>query len=343
MCYKNALKNMKPLAHEVLRQLADGTFHSGEDLAAAARMSRGSVWYAIRELEAAGLVVYKVRGRGYRLAQAVSLLDAAAIVDALGAAARDFHVHVLDAVDSTNTQLLQLAGTGAPHGTIIVAERQQSGRGRMGREWVSGIGDGLTFSLLWRFEQGAGWLGGLSLAAGVAVVRALQRHGVGDVGLKWPNDILRRGCKLAGILIEMHGDALGPSAAVIGIGLNVRLSELARDRIDQAVADVESACGQAVNRNRLLADLLLELRAVLTGFAQQGLAPLREEWQRYHLYEGRAVAVKRPDGSIERGHAAGIAEDGALLLATPAGIRRYHSGDVSLRPDASRGAATESR
>jgi BirA family transcriptional regulator, biotin operon repressor / biotin---[acetyl-CoA-carboxylase] ligase len=322
---------MKSLAHSALRALADGEFHSGEAIAQTAGMSRGSVWHAMRELEAAGLTVYKVRGRGYRLSQPVDLLDAGAVRMALGTHAADFFVDVVDAVESTNTALLRRAAAGAPHATVLAAEWQTAGRGRMGRVWQSGIGGGLTFSVLWRFEQGAGWLGGLSLAAGIACMRVLRRYGVSDAGLKWPNDVLWRGCKLAGILIEMHGDALGPSTAIIGMGVNVRLTPAVRDRIDNAAADLETACGQPVARNRLLADLLVELRAVLCVFARDGLAPLRDEWRGYHLYEARRVMVKRADGAVDHGIAAGIADDGALLLETPAGVQRYHSGEVSLR------------
>lgn len=333
---------MKALAYSVLRALADGEFHSGEDLARSAGMSRASVWYAIRELEDARLTVYKVRGRGYRLAQAIALIDDQAVNVALGADARYFSVAVADAVASTNTALLQRAADGAAHGAVLAAEWQTAGRGRMGRPWQSGIGNGLTFSLLWRFDQGAAGLGGLSLAVGMAIVRVLRRNGAHEAGLKWPNDVLWHGCKLAGILIEMQGDALGPTAAVIGIGLNVRLSAAVRDRIDQAVGDVETACGHAIDRNALLAALLVELKGVLAAFAQGGLAELREEWRRCHLYEGRAVVVKRPDGSIEQGEVQGIAEDGALLLDTGNGVRRYHSGEVSLRaagPGAGSGVA----
>ena len=322
---------MKSLAHSVLRALADGEFHSGEALAQAAGMSRASVWHAIRELEAAGLTVYKVRGRGYRLEVSMELLDAGAIVRALGDRAADFTVEVVDTIASTNTALLQKPH--ARHATVLAAESQTAGRGRLGRAWQSGIGGSLTFSLLWRFERGAGWLGGLSLAAGVATVRVLRRHGMAEAGLKWPNDILWRGCKVAGILIDMQGDALGPSTAIIGIGVNVRLPASVRERIDHGVADVETASGSPVDRNHLLAELLVELRATLSAFAREGLVPLREEWREYHVYEGRRVEVRRPDGAAERGVAAGIADDGALLLETSRGVQRYHSGDVSLRPE----------
>ena len=322
---------MKALAHAVLRTLADGEFHSGATLAAAAGMSRASVWHAIRELETGGLTIYKVRSRGYRLSAPVDVLDGDRIRDRLGAHASRFALDVRGAVASTSSALLEAAAHGAPTGRVIVAELQTAGRGRLGRPWLSGIGASLTFSLLWRFERGAGWLGGLSLAVGIAVARVLRREGARDVGLKWPNDVLWHGCKLAGILIELHGEAMGPSAAVIGIGLNIRLPEHLRDGIDQPVTDVERACGAAVDRNALLAALLAELAAVLDAFADGGLAPLREAWLAYDLNAGREVLLRRADGSTESGIAQGIAEDGALLLATPDGVRRYHSGEVSLR------------
>lgn len=327
---------MKRLAHSVLRALASGEFRSGEALAVAAGMSRAAVWHAIRELESAGLVIYKVRGRGYRLAQPLDVIDEATVAAALGDHAALFRLEVAGSVESTNTLLSQHAAAGAPNGAVVVAECQTAGRGRMGRVWQSAVGTSLTFSLLWRFEQGAGWLGGLSLAVGLAVVRVLRQYGARDAGLKWPNDVVWHGCKIAGILIELQGDALGPSAAVIGVGLNIRLTPALREHIDQAVADVESARGGAVERNRLLADLLIELGAVLKAFAQDGLAHLGEEWRKYDVYAGRAVQVKRPDGSIDHGVANGIAADGALLLDTDSGPRTYHSGEVSLRLAAER-------
>lgn len=315
-----------------MRTLADGAFHSGEALAEAAGRSRAAVWHAIRDLEAGGLVVYKVRGRGYRLQQPLDVLDAAQLARCLGPAASRFTLLLPGEVDSTNTALLSQAAAGAPAGTVIAAEAQTAGRGRMGRAWASALGTSLTFSLLWRFEQGAGWLGGLSLAAGLAVVRVLRARGVPDAGLKWPNDVVWRGCKLAGILIELQGEAMGPSAAVIGVGLNVRLSTAVRDGIDQAVSDVERASGAPVERNALLAAVLVELAAVLDTFARAGLTPLREEWMACDAYAGREVQVRRADGRVEAGIARGIAEDGALLLANATGIARYHSGEVSLRP-----------
>ena len=323
---------MKPLTAGVLARLADGGFHSGEALARSLEVSRASVWNAVRDLEATGIEVYKVHGRGYRLPYPVSLLDRAAVERHLGAQAGRFALDIRDTVDSTNTALIERAAQGAPGGTVLAAEWQAAGRGRLGRAWHAGVGEALTFSLLWRSARGAGALSGLTLAVGVALARALQSAGAGGVALKWPNDILWRGGKLAGVLTELQGDALGPTAVVIGIGINVRLSEATRARIGQATADLETACEAAPDRNRLLAGVLIELDGVLEAFDRDGFAPLREEWLQRHAQQGRRVTLTLPDGARRSGHARGVAEDGAFLLETRAGIQRFHSGEISLRP-----------
>lgn len=323
---------MKALTCSVLKSLADGEFHSGEALGRALGMSRASVWNAMRELGATGLEIYRVRGRGYRLPRPLSLLDRAQVERHLGHHAGRYTLEIADSVGSTNTLLMQRAQAGAPGATVIAAEWQSGGRGRQGRAWHAGIGGALTFSLLWRFAQGASSLAGLSLAVGVALARALEKLGVAGASLKWPNDVVWRGKKLAGILIEWQGDALGPSFAVIGIGVNVRLSDAARSRIDQEVTDLESACGRTLDRNEVFALLLEELCGVLETFAAEGFAPLRGEWQNRHTHQDRAVTVILSDMRRESGVARGVAEDGALLVETPAGVRRYHAGEISLRP-----------
>jgi BirA family biotin operon repressor/biotin-[acetyl-CoA-carboxylase] ligase len=323
---------MKPLTAGVLARLADGGFHSGEALARALEVSRASVWNAVRDLEATGIEVYKVHGRGYRLPYPVTLLDRAAIERHLGASAARFALDIRDAVDSTNTALAERAARGAPSSTVIAAEWQAAGRGRLGRAWHAGVGEALTFSLLWRSARGAAALSGLTLAVGVALARALESAGAGGVALKWPNDVLWRGGKLAGILAELQGDALGPTAVVIGVGINVRLSDATRARIGQAATDLDSSTGAAPDRNRLLAGVLIELDRVLAAFGRDGFAPLRDEWQRLHAQQGRRVTLTLPGGARRSGRARGVAEDGALLLETAAGMQRFHSGEITLRP-----------
>ncbi len=322
---------MPATTFDLLRLLADANFHSSTALARELRATSGAIQRALRELEELGIELVRVRGRGYRLAEAYDFLDAAAVHAQLGAQARNFQLEVLDACASTNTLLLERARGGAPAGSVIACELQSAGRGRRGNRWQSGLGGGLTFSLLWRFAQGAAGLSGLSLAVGVAVARALASLDIQAVQLKWPNDLLHAGRKLGGILIELQGDAAGPSAAVIGVGLNVRLHPTVRDAIMQAATDMASISGQAPQRNRLLAALLIELEQVLEQFAAQGFAPLREEWMARHAHQDKRVMLSSGDGKTVTGRAAGVAEDGALLLETVRGLERFISGELSLR------------
>ena len=331
---------MKTTAFQTLRLLADGDFHSGETMARALGVTRSAVWYGIREITGAGFQVEKVHGRGYRLERAVSLLDAERIRRDPGVNAAGINLEICDTVDSTNTRLmLRATQQGVRSGLALAAEAQTAGRGRRGRVWQSGIGSTLTFSLLWRFAQGARELAGLSLAVGVALARVLRAAGARDAQLKWPNDVLLPGGKLAGILIEMQGDVLGPSVAVIGIGINVRSDPRVFSAVDQPVADLETVTGAAVDRNRLLAQLLTELAAVLERFAAGGFAPLREEWQALHAHQDQPVCLTLPDGLQVTGRARGVADDGVLLLETAAGVMRHHSGEVSLRPAQAGGGA----
>ncbi len=311
--------------------MSDARFHPGQRLARELGIPRAGVSRALRELEDLGIGLLKVPGRGYRLSEPYDWLDAAAVAALLGPHARHFRVELQDSCASTNTLLLERARAGAPAGQVIACELQSAGRGRRGNTWQSGLGGSLTFSLLWRFGQSAAGLSGLSLAAGVAVARALAAAGVEGVQLKWPNDLLHAGRKLGGMLIELQGAAAGPCAAVIGIGLNLRLPAGLRDRIAQPVTDIASIASRPPQRNRLLAAVLLELEQVLTLFAQDGFAPLREEWTARHAHQGKAVTLSSEDGSTVAGRAAGVAEDGALLVETARGVERFLSGELSLR------------
>jgi BirA family biotin operon repressor/biotin-[acetyl-CoA-carboxylase] ligase len=318
------------LTFSVLRLLSEREFRSGEDLARSLGVSRSSVWKSLRGVDEAGVTVLTLRGRGYRLAEPIDWLDPAQIHRHLGVHGEHYEVRVVDTVESTNTSLLEQAVAGASGGLVLAAELQTRGRGRRGRAWHTGLGGALTFSVLWRFEQGAGLLAGLGLAVGVALVRALRSLGVENAMLKWPNDLLVHHQKLAGTLVELQGDVLGPSLAVVGVGINVRLDKPTRQRIDQAVTDL-AAAGAPRDRNRVLGHVLAELAEVLEAFTVQGFGPLRKEWDGYHVYAGRPVTLLLPNGGRTEGTVAGVGDDGALLLQTSTGLRRFHSGEVSLR------------
>lgn len=319
---------VRMLTFAVLKRLADGEFHSGEALARDLDVSRASIWNALNEAHLAGVEVQRVHGRGYRLPRGLDWLDAARINAAV--AAQDLHVRVIDCCESTNADMLRAAEAGAPSGEVLIAEMQTQGRGRLGRRWHSGLASSLTFSLLWRFDKSVAGLAGLSLAVGLAVARVLHSLGVA-VGLKWPNDLIWQGCKLGGILIEVRGDALGPCAAVIGIGLNVRLGAEEKELIDQAAADLADTGLLHLSRSDLLAAILGELATLLQRFGTEGFASLREEWTRFHAHQGKAVSLLAPDGGVIRGKALGVDDSACLLIETSSGIRAIHTGDVSLR------------
>jgi BirA family biotin operon repressor/biotin-[acetyl-CoA-carboxylase] ligase len=207
------------------------------------------------------------------------------------------------------------------------------------------LGNALTFSLLWRFECGLAGLSGLSLAAGVALIRALRQLGVNGAQLKWPNDVLGTSAvqggrgKLAGILIEAQGDMLGPSAVVIGVGLNLALPQQVLQRIEQSATDLAHMTAALPERNLMLAQLLGELGDVLHEFAQHGFAGLRAEWESYHCYQNKTVQLLMPDGKNIHGTVRGVTDEGALLLEIQnrdtgqAEMRVFHAGEISLRGD----------
>ena len=321
---------MKPLTFAVLRLLADGEFHSGEDLANMLGVSRASIWNALKEADAMGLTLYRIRGRGYRLAEPLQWLDKSRIISALGAHANRFKLELIDCIDSTNTLLMQKA-SGAVDGSVLAAELQTRGRGRRGRHWHANLGGALTFSLLWRIDQGVGFLTGLSLAVGVALLRALKSLGVSGAALKWPNDVVHHNCKLAGILIEVQGDVLGPSLAVIGIGMNLKLSERTKAVIGQPTTDLYSVTGLVPERNHALACILRHLAQVLDIFAVHGFSGLRKEWVEHHVYQNKNVRILLPENGTDEGIVTGVDTAGALLIKTSDGERRYNTGEISLR------------
>lgn len=314
---------------QVLKLLSADQFRSGEEISHRLGMSRAHVHNMVARARELGVAIQAVRGQGYRLAEPYSWLDGERLAQA---ALRGYEVLLHPEVESTNSLLLDLAQRGQVHKSVLAAEWQSGGRGRRGRAWLSPLGGGLTFSLLWRFNRPLTALSGLSLAIGVALARGLHALGVGGARLKWPNDVLVDGGKLAGILIETHGDMLSAATAVIGIGVNVRSLAEADRPSEYAATAIEDVLPGQVDRNELLLRLLTELDAVLHGFDQHGFAPFRDEWQALHVWQGQTVRVVGAGRDELVGIALGVDETGVLLIETADGVRAVHSGEVSLRP-----------
>ncbi len=316
-------------SHAILAVLADGQFHSGEALARSLGVTRAAVWKKVHALEALGLEVFRIPGKGYRLADPLQLLDAEAIRAALAPMTRErlTALTVLDVVDSTNTWLGERPGEPA----LCLAEFQSAGRGRRGRGWVSPFGANLYLSLAWRFDEWPTGFTALGMVTAIAAVRALEGLGIEGARIKWPNDLVARDRKLGGVLVDLQGEPPGATRTVIGLGLNVRMPAAASGKIDQPWMDLATlTAGKAPDRSLLAAALTESLFAALDRFSAAGFAAFEADWQRLDLVSGRAVALHSHDRTVT-GVAAGVDEHGALLLRTPHGLERFVSGDVSLR------------
>lgn len=321
---------------KLLSLLANGNFHSGTELAEKLKFSRSALWKQINTLGELGIEISAVNGKGYRLQSPLELLNKSHIINNLTAATRQlisvFDIH--DQIDSTNTNLISLSRT-VPEstGVVCLAEQQTAGRGRRGREWVSPFGHNLYCSILWRFQSGPESLSGLSLAMGVAVIKALNNHGIQGVGLKWPNDIYWQQKKLGGILVEVTGEVNGPCSAVIGLGLNLHLSSAEASSIEQDWVDISQILGSdhKISRNDLQASLLEQFFQVISHYTERSFAQYRDEWRLYDCMQGQLVNLFIGNQVIS-GTVKGINDDGLLLLQTQDGrVQSYASGEVSFR------------
>jgi BirA family biotin operon repressor/biotin-[acetyl-CoA-carboxylase] ligase len=319
---------------ELLRLLADGARHSGEELAAALSISRTAVWKRLQQLEEWGIAFEATPGSGYRLQSPLDLLDAGAIRGRLPSAAserlRNLEVH--PELESTNDRLLAVNDLPAGRFDACLAEFQSAGRGRRGRRWVAPFASGLCLSMNWNYRDAPATLSALSLAVGVAARRALKRLGFPGLSLKWPNDIVHAGAKLGGILIDLRGEAAGPAYFVVGIGINARLPETVRESLrgEGVEATDLASLGALPSRNEAAAVMIAELTAALIEFGGRGLAAFTDEWLEADALVGRPVRVLQGGQHLD-GLARGVDGDGALMLETDGVRRRILSGEVSVR------------
>ena len=323
---------------KILILLADGEFHSGTELAEALGVSRSAICKQLKGLSELGLQHAAVSGKGYRLDKPLELLAHepvnAQLSDQNKALISTLEIH--DSLNSTNSYLVEHSQNNAPSGFVCFAEHQTAGKGRRGRQWVSPYGSNIYLSLLWRFQQGGmAATAGLSLAIGVAVIRALKQQHIHDVGLKWPNDIYSQGKKLGGILIEVSGEADGPCAAVIGLGLNLFLPDSQAQPITQAWTDLTKITGEnPLRRNELAGTVLDHILAIVNGFETVGIQAYLDEWRSYDCLQGHAATLFIGQQQIT-GLVAGIDDNGLLLIKRPDGsIQAFASGEVSFNAGA---------
>lgn len=260
-------------------------------------------------------------------------LSTAVIRRELTPASRDWlkELAVHPVIGSTNAHLMSRAAAGSVAGCVSLAELQTSGRGRRGRSWSSPFGANLAMSLGVALNRGPAELGGVSLVVGLAVLNALEELGVGSLALKWPNDVLLGGNKLGGILIEVARHVAGRQASelVIGIGMNIHLSEAVRAALPEGVADL-AAAGGSVPRSVLAGRVLSSVVAFVSGFDERGFEPFRQPFDLRHHFHGESCRILQGETTVT-GTVAGVSATGGLLLDTGAGRQEFHGGEVSLR------------
>jgi BirA family biotin operon repressor/biotin-[acetyl-CoA-carboxylase] ligase len=321
----------KSAQDEILRLLRErgGEFVSGEQLRHALGVSRTAVWKQVRQLRELGYAIEAVTARGYRLQAAPDLLLPAEIAGALGTRRLGREVVYFAETDSTNLRIRELGEAGAGEGTVVVADRQSAGRGRLGRRWESPPGVNLYASVLLRPPIHPRHASQLTFLSAAAVARAVAEASGLRPTVKWPNDVLLRGKKVAGLLNEMEAETEGVHFVVLGIGvnLNMRAEQFPADlRYPATSVGIES--GRPVSRTAFARSLLRHLDELYETYLKQGFAPVVAAWQEFFDLAGRMVAVDAGERSLQ-GCVEGLDADGALLLRLETGaVERILAGDV---------------
>ncbi len=317
---------------KILQILADGEFHSGNELATSLNISRSAIWKQLGGFTEYGIEVIAVSGKGYRLPRSIELLNHKTIKTSLAVNTETLLSELLiyDRISSTNHYLVEQINQGGKSGLICLAEFQEAGKGRRGRQWVSPFGCNIYLSILWHFQKGPAAISALSLALGVAVIRALAGFSITGVGLKWPNDIYWQGQKLGGILVEVLGESDGPCSVVSGIGLNMFLPDKEAQNIHQSWTDLSQVMGvQVPSRNELIAALINELLPIIANFEDSGFADYLHEWRSYDCMAGKQVTLHMGNTQFA-GVVQGIDDTGMLVLKDKQGNDHvYACGEVS--------------
>lgn len=307
--------------------LGDGEFHDGNALGESLQMTRSAVWKMIKKLERYDVQITSVKGKGYALSEPLILLDA----DAIRKQLRDkkCQLTVLESVGSTNDYLKALRKSKDIH--FCAAEQQTAGKGRFNRAWYSPFGRNIYLSCLYPFQKDISELAGMSLVVSLAIVHALKQAGLQEnVFVKWPNDIVCGGKKIAGTLIELSAESHGASHAVIGIGLNVNMLNDERGKISQAWTSMRRELETYFDRNLICAALINAMRDYLQRFEREGFGAFVKEWKSEEILTGKTVALKTVGATIT-GKVTGINAQGNLLMKLPDGeVRAFSSGDTSI-------------
>ncbi|WP_239614215.1 biotin--[acetyl-CoA-carboxylase] ligase [Cohnella mopanensis] len=299
-----------------------GQYVSGEEISRKLNVSRTAIWKQVRKLEANGYQIDAVPRLGYRLTGKPSRLSIQELLPKLRTKQFGRQLHVMDVVSSTQDELRKLAEQGAAEGTLVIAEQQTNGRGRMGRHWVSPAGKGVWMSLLLRPPVPLQWTPQLTLLAAVALSRAISRVVPLEIGIKWPNDLLVGGKKISGILLESAAEDERLRYVVVGLGISVNLEagDYPAELLEKAIS-LKMASGETVNRSELIACILEEFERLYELYLEQGFAPIRSLWEAHSVTLHNETLLYTPQGSIT-GIPTGLDDSGGLKVELADGTRR---------------------
>ncbi len=328
----NRMSKRKKTVIDILRDSPD--FVSGEAISAKLGISRNAVHKHVKSLRGRGYRILGVSRRGYKLEEEPCRLSMGYITDRTEKSAFGRSFRYYDEIESTNAEAKSLANSGAPEGTVVIAEAQSAGRGRLGRRWTSPAGKGLLFSVLLRPQLPMNDAHLLTLVAAAAAAEAIEVIAGTPVHIKWPNDLFLGDRKAGGILMEVSGEQDEVEWVIVGIGINVNTeySELPV-ALRRTATSLKMVKGEPVDRSELLATLLLSLEAAVQRGRRQRLRSRAQPRSASATTSCTRASASRPVRGRSSGSASGVDDRGALLVELPhRQVRRFHSGDVTLHP-----------
>ncbi len=315
---------------EAFSEMGD-QFRSGQDLANMIGCSRTAIWKHIEGLREDGFEVESIKKKGYRLLQSPQAISVNKINEFLHTKRMGRNITCLDTIDSTQKLALELAGNGADEGTIVLAEEQTGGRGRLARKWFSPKYTTISMSMLIRPDLPLSRAPQFTLIAAVAVALAIEEVTGLTPEIKWPNDLLLNGKKVTGILTELQAEANQIRSMIVGIGINVNQKEKDIDpEIKQPATSLLIESAKSVSRDRLIAIILQNFEKFYDLYIREGFRPIKIIWESYSISIGKTVKAKTSKGEIV-GKALGITEEGVLQLEDSDGkIHFIYSADIEI-------------
>jgi BirA family transcriptional regulator, biotin operon repressor / biotin---[acetyl-CoA-carboxylase] ligase len=325
------------LQSEIRKKLLDAfsnnkdQYLSGQTLAETIGCSRTAIWKHIEELRKDGFELEAIRNKGYRIMKTPERVTADEIRLGLKTRALGQTIHYEDKVDSTQRVAHRLSYEYVPEGTVVLAEEQESGRGRMDRKWYSPKYTGIWMSIILRPKLPLAKAPQLTLIAAVAVVQAIEQLTELSPQIKWPNDILINGKKMTGILTELQAEADQIHSVIIGMGINVnQKKEDFPEELQEIATSIYIEQGEMLSRSALIQSVLTNLEKLYFLYLEKGFYPIKLLWEGYAISIGKKIKARTLSNVIE-GIAVGITDDGVLKIEDQTGrVHLVYSADIEL-------------